>query len=77
MRISWNRAPFAAWEHPSWRQLFDVGQWDSACHAGRPVGPPNEPFYFDQNETWRAGQYPDATLHGAVAAAKHRLLLVP
>ena len=29
MRISWNRlTPFAAWEHPSWRQIFDVGDWD-------------------------------------------------
>ena len=29
MRVSWNRlTPFAAWEYPSWRQLFDVGQWD-------------------------------------------------
>ena len=42
MRISWNRlTPFAAWEHPSWRQIFDVGRVGRRPrrHAGRPVGP--------------------------------------
>ena len=60
MRISWNRlTPFAAWEHPSWRQIFDVGQWDDArvaLPAGQ-SGHPMSPFYFDQNDTWRKGQY--------------------
>ena len=59
MRISWNRlAPFAAWEHPSWRQLFDVGEWDEsrvAMPAGQ-SGHPMSPFYFDQNAMWRTGQ---------------------
>ena len=82
MRISWNRlTPFAAWEHPSWRQLFDVGEWDSArvaMPAGQ-SGNPMSPFYFDQNETWRTGRYRTQPFsRGAVtAAAKHRLLLVP
>jgi penicillin amidase len=82
MRISWNRlAPFAAWEYPSWRQIFDVGEWDAArvaMPAGQ-SGNPVSPFYFDQNETWRRGQYRSQPFsRGAVtAAAKHRLLLVP
>jgi len=82
MRISWNRlAPFAAWEHPSWRQLFDVGQWDDSrvvLPAGQ-SGHPMSPFYFDQNETWRAGQYRTQPFsrEAVSAAAKHRLLLVP
>ena len=42
-------------------------------------GHPMSPFYFDQNETWRKGQYRTQPFsRGAVqAAAKHRLLLVP
>jgi penicillin amidase len=82
MRISWNRlTPFAAWEHPSWRQLFDVGQWDDArvaLPAGQ-SGHPMSPFYFDQNETWRAGRYRTQPFSRAAvtAAARHRLLIVP
>jgi hypothetical protein len=31
MRVSWNRSrPFHGWELPSWRQVFDVGEWDQA-----------------------------------------------
>lgn len=82
MRVSWNRlAPFAAWEHPSWRQLFDVGNWDAsrvALSAGQ-SGHPMSPFYFDQNDTWRTGQYRTQPFsrQAVSAAAKHRLLLVP
>lgn len=82
MRISWNRlAPFAAWEYPSWRQLFDVGQWDEArvsLPAGQ-SGHPMSPYYFDQSDAWSKGQYrTQAFSRGAVqAASKHRLLLVP
>jgi penicillin G amidase len=82
MRISWDRlTPFAAYEYPSWRQLFDVGQWDDArvaMPAGQ-SGHPMSPFYFDQNETWRTGGYRTQPFsRGAVTAvAKHRLLLVP
>ena len=82
MRVSWNRlAPFAAWEYPSWRQLFDVGQWDDsrvAMPAGQ-SGHPMSPFYFDQNETWRSGQYRTQPFsrQAVSAAARHRLLLVP
>jgi penicillin amidase len=82
MRISWNRlTPFAAWEYPSWRQIFDVGQWDDSrvtLPAGQ-SGHPMSPFYFDQNDTWRQGKYRTQPFsRGAVSAAsKHRLLLVP
>jgi penicillin amidase len=82
MRVSWNRlTPFAAWEHPSWRQLFDVGEWDEsrvAMPAGQ-SGNPMSPFYFDQNETWRTGQYRKQPFSrdAVVAASKHRLLLNP
>jgi penicillin amidase len=82
MRVSWNRlTPFAAWEHPSWRQLFDVGEWDAsrvAMPAGQ-SGHPMSPFYFDQNETWRTGQYRTQPFSRAAvsAASTHRLLFVP
>jgi penicillin amidase len=82
MRVSWNRlTPFAAWEYPSWRQLFDVGEWDDsrvAMPAGQ-SGHPMSPFYFDQNETWRTGQYRTQPFsRGAVtAASRHRLILAP
>jgi penicillin G amidase len=82
MRVSWNRlTPFEAWEHPSWRQLFDVGEWDEArvaLPAGQ-SGHPLSPFYFDQNETWRTGRYRRQPFSRSAvqAAARHRLLLVP
>lgn len=82
MRISWNRTtPFAAWEHPSWRQIVDVGQWDEsrvAMPAGQ-SGHPMSPYYFDQNEIWRTGGYrrQPFTRAAVSAAARHRLLLVP
>ena len=82
MRISWNRmTPFTAWEHPSWRQIFDVGQWDDArvtLPAGQ-SGHPMSPFYFDQNDTWRRGQYRTQPFSRSAvqAASRHRLLLVP
>jgi penicillin amidase len=82
MRISWDRlAPFQAYELPSWRQLFDIGQWDDA-RVAMPAGQSGHPmseFYFDQNETWRTGQYRTQPFSRAAvsAAAKHRLLLVP
>ena len=82
MRISWNRlAPFAAWEHPSWRELFDVGHWDDSrvsLPAGQ-SGHPLSPNYFDQNAAWRSGQsrtQPFART-AVVAASRHRLLLIP
>ena len=82
MRVSWNRLrPFEAWEYPSWRQIFEVGQWDDArvsLPAGQ-SGHPMSPHYFDQNETWRSGQYRRQLFsRGLVsAAARHRLILVP
>ena len=40
-------------------------------------GHPMSPFYFDQNETWRTGQYRTQPFSRSAvpAAAKHRLLL--
>ena len=82
MRMSWDRLKgFGSWEHPSWRQIFEVGNWDEArviLPAGQ-SGHPFSPFYFDQNEMWREGQYRrQAFSRNAVsAAARHRLLLVP
>jgi penicillin amidase len=81
-RASYNRLePFAAWEIPSWRQLFDVGQWDDArvvLPAGQ-SGHPLSPHFFDQNEMWRQGQYRQQPFSRAAveAARAHRLLLVP
>jgi penicillin G amidase len=82
MRMSWDRLkPFEAWEHPSWRQLFDVGNWDEArviLPTGQ-SGHPFSPYYFDQNELWRQGRYrrQPFTRNAVSAAAQHRLLLIP
>jgi penicillin amidase len=82
MRVSWNRlAPFAAWELPSWRQVFDTGQWDDArvsLPSGQ-SGHPMSPHYFDQSPIWREGGYRVQPFSRAAvqAAARHRLLLVP
>jgi penicillin amidase len=82
MRVSYDRAaPFDVWEVPSWRQLFDVGDWDNArvvLPAGQ-SGHPLSPHYFDQNDMWRQGQYrPQPFTRAAVDAARqHRLLFVP
>jgi penicillin G amidase len=82
MRISFDRKTrFAAWEYPSWRQLFDVGQWDDSrviLPAGQ-SGHPMSPFYFDQNEMWRQGLYRTQPFsrEAVSAATRYRLLLVP
>lgn len=82
MRISHHRLrPFAAWEAPSWRELFDVGNWDGSqvvLPAGQ-SGHPLSPHYFDQNEMWRLGQYRSQPFSRAAvdAARAHRLLLLP
>lgn len=82
MRVSWSRLrPFGGWELPSWRQVFDVGQWDEA-RVVLPTGQSGHlmsPYYFDQNELWRTGQYRTQPFSrtAVVAAQAHRLLLVP
>ncbi len=82
MRISWNRLrPFAAWEYPSWRQIFDVGAWDQTrvvLPTGQ-SGHPLSPFYFDQNALWREGRYriQPFSRNAVSAATQHRLLFVP
>ena len=73
--------PFATYEIPSWRQLFDVGQWDDArvvLPAGQ-SGHPLSPHFFDQNEMWRQGQYRRQPFsRSAVDTSRaHRLVLVP
>jgi penicillin amidase len=82
MRVSWNRLkPFDAWEYPSWRQIFDVGEWDTAqviLPAGQ-SGHPMSLHYFDQNSTWREGRYRTQLFTRAAVAGttRHRLFLVP
>ncbi len=82
MRMSWDRLKgFEAWEHPSWRQLFEVGNWDDSrviLPAGQ-AGHPFSPYYFDQNDMWRQGHYrrQPFSRNAVSAAARHRLLLVP
>ncbi len=82
MRISWNRRrPFAAWEYPSWRQVFHAGHWDESrvsLPSGQ-SGHPLSPHYFDQNETWRDGGYRLQPFSRAAvqSASRHRLLLLP
>lgn len=82
MRVSWNRLrPFTGWEAPSWRQLFDVGQWDEA-RVVLPAGQSGHllsPHYFDQNELWRTGQYRTQPFsrEAVLKAQKHRLVFVP
>jgi penicillin amidase len=81
-RSSYHRlSPFASWEVASWRQLFDVGQWDESrvvLPTGQ-SGHPMSPHYFDQNEMWRLGQYRQQPFSRAAvdAASAHRLLLIP
>ena len=82
MRTSFDRLNrFGTYEHPSWRQLFEIGNWDESrviLPAGQ-SGHPFSPFYFDQNELWRTGQYrrQPFSRDAVSAAAEHRLLLVP
>jgi penicillin amidase len=82
MRISWNRLkPFVAWEHPSWRQIYDVGEWDQSrvILATGQSGHPLSPYYFDQNTMWREGRYRTQPFSRAAvtAAMRHRLLFTP
>jgi len=82
MRVSHKRLEgYGAWEHPSWRQVLDVGSWDQSkvvLPSGQ-SGHPMSPHYFDQNVLWRQGQYrPLAFSRAAVnGAATSRQLLTP
>jgi penicillin amidase len=82
MRVSFNRsAPFIGWELPSWRQIFDVGQWDDA-RVVLPAGQSGHllsPHRFDQNTMWREGLYrlQPFTRQAVEQARRHRLLLAP
>ena len=82
MRISHRRLEgFKAWEHPSWRQVLDVGAWDNSqvvLPTGQ-SGNPLSPNYFDQNEQWRAGHYRALAFSRAAvdSIGAHRQLLTP
>ncbi len=82
MRVSHRRLEgFGAWEHPSWRQILDVGGWDGSqvvLPAGQ-SGHPLSPHYFDQSDLWRQGQYRTQAYSRAAVngAATHRQLLTP
>jgi penicillin amidase len=81
-RASYHRLrPFAVWEVVSWRQIFDVGQWDQTrvvLPAGQ-SGHPLSPHYVDQTELWRTGQYraQPFSRRAVEESRAHRLLLVP
>jgi penicillin amidase len=82
MRISHRRLRgFGAFELPSWRQVLDVGAWDTS-RVAMPTGQsghPLSPNYFDQNAAWAAGEY--RPLHfsrlAVEGARAHRLVLTP
>jgi penicillin amidase len=82
LRASYHRLrPFEVWEHPSWRQVLDVGNWDESrviLPSGQ-SGHPLSAHYFDQNELWREGRYRRQPYSRAAveAARAHRLLLTP
>ncbi len=83
MRISWNRLDAVRGVGTS-VVAADLRRRRSGTTPASPCRPasraiPMSPFYFDQNETWRTGQYRTQPFsRGAVTgAAKHRLLLVP
>lgn len=82
MRVSHRRLEgFEAWEHPSWRQVLDVGAWDSS-KVVLPTGQSGHPLsahYFDQNPLWQQGQYRPVTYSRAAVngAARSRQLLTP
>jgi len=81
-RTSFHRLrPFTVYEVPSWRQIFDIGQWDAAqvvLPAGQ-SGHPLSRYYFDQNDLWRAGRYRTQPFsrEAVEAAGAHRILLIP
>lgn len=82
MRSGWSRLrPFGAVEVASWRQILDVGDWDTS-RAVLPAGQSGHrlsPHHFDQNELWRTGRYRSQPFSrtAVLAARAHRLLLVP
>jgi penicillin amidase len=81
-RTSYRRSQaFAVWEVPSWRQIMDVGQWDTTrvVLPGGQSGHPLSPYYFDQNEMWRTGQYraQPYSRKAVDTARQHRLVLTP
>jgi penicillin amidase len=75
------RRPYATSEAASYRQILDVGSWDSSLGVNTTgqSGHPRSPHYFDQNRLWRQGEYrPLPFTRGAVEAATvSRLQLVP
>jgi penicillin amidase len=75
------RRPYQTSEAASYRQILDVGAWDSSLGVittGQ-SGHPHSPHYFDQNSLWRTGRYrPLPFTRAAVDAATiARLKLTP
>jgi penicillin amidase len=75
------RQPYAVEDIASYRQIVDVGAWDSmrAVNPTGQSGHPRSPHYFDQNALWAAAKdrpFPFSRVEVEKAKAS-RLLLVP
>ena len=76
-----DRSPYTVTDLSSYRQVFDVGNWDQslAVNTTGQSGHPLSPHYFDQNAMWRAGELRTFPFSRAAVetARAHRLLLTP
>jgi penicillin amidase len=76
-----DRAPYAVTDLASYRQVFDVGNWDRSLvvNTTGQSGHPRSPHYFDQNALWASGQYRTMPYTRAAVekARTSRLLLTP
>lgn len=76
-----DRAPYTVIDVASYRQVFDVGNWDRSLvvNTTGQSGHPRSPHYFDQNALWARGQYRTMPFTRAAVekAQASRLLLTP
>ena len=76
-----DRAPYTVIDIASYRQVFDVGNWDRSLvvNTTGQSGHPRSPHYFDQNALWASGQYRTMPFTRAAVekARTNRLLLTP
>jgi len=76
-----DRAPYTVIDVASYRQVFDVGNWDRSLvvNTTGQSGHPRSPHYFDQNALWAGGQYRTMPFSRAAVekARVSRLLLAP
>lgn len=76
-----DRQPFGAIDIASYRQVFDVGNWDQSLvvNTTGQSGHPMSAHYFDQNALWSAGRYRTTPFSRAAVerARASRLLLTP